>query len=454
MTSPVRARRVIFPLLLLLWLFINTVFSKIPFDSELEFHNWINYFLVFYILVNLIKNSKTIVKYPVFAAFVLVIIGTYQLFLNEPVRSAMVNQNIFAGYLIMTIPLMFYYFSTERVSKYLLCIMSIICLLFTKSVAAICALLIAFFIVKFKWRGVLISVFILMLGICLKINEPDLLNRYLWWTSTLNIIRDNPVLGTGLGSFQYVFLKYKQPGLGSIFAHNYYLQLGTETGIIGLLLFLIITVWCLSNIKNQYFKIAILACLIHNVFDYSLFILANGLIFWAIMAVGIMENRDTSHFFSQEVSVIMGKKWVKSIYVILIMVVLVYSVNVYKNNLAVRCFFQGENAFLENDLVLAEKKFTKSINVQNNFYLAHNKLAYVFVKKYSQEHQLDFLNRAIDNFKKGIKYNPYNGNYYIEISNLYAFLGDKKLSGKYLSKAILYNPSKSKHYLKARIAVE
>ncbi|MFQ5766568.1 MAG: O-antigen ligase family protein [Acidobacteriota bacterium] len=57
------------------------------------------------------------------------------------------------------------------------------------------------------------------------------------WAATAGIFRDHPVLGTGLGTFQQVFTRYRPPGTGGIYqhAHEDYLEWLAETGIMGAL---------------------------------------------------------------------------------------------------------------------------------------------------------------------------------------------------------------------------
>ncbi len=64
--------------------------------------------------------------------------------------------------------------------------------------------------------------------------------------AALSIIKQFPVVGVGLNNFSEVFKKYDKTGYSRIFrgykhvVHNMYLLIATETGIVGLLLFLLI----------------------------------------------------------------------------------------------------------------------------------------------------------------------------------------------------------------------
>lgn len=76
------------------------------------------------------------------------------------------------------------------------------------------------------------------------LTEKATYNRELrWgvWASTIEVIKDYPVLGTGLETFETLFPGYRSLEASRLHwrdAHNDYLQLAAETGVIGLLIVL------------------------------------------------------------------------------------------------------------------------------------------------------------------------------------------------------------------------
>jgi O-antigen ligase/tetratricopeptide (TPR) repeat protein len=71
------------------------------------------------------------------------------------------------------------------------------------------------------------------------VNEPDFSSRLSYWRDTLPMIRDFPVFGVGLGSFQDLFARYQSPPWHPYSvreAHNDYVELAAETGVAGLVL--------------------------------------------------------------------------------------------------------------------------------------------------------------------------------------------------------------------------
>jgi O-antigen ligase len=68
--------------------------------------------------------------------------------------------------------------------------------------------------------------------------DEDHISRLSVWQDSFGIVRDYPVLGTGLGSFESAYMRYQttMPRLLFDHAHNDYVELVTDTGIVGLLL--------------------------------------------------------------------------------------------------------------------------------------------------------------------------------------------------------------------------
>jgi O-antigen ligase len=69
--------------------------------------------------------------------------------------------------------------------------------------------------------------------------EPSLFSRIVGWRWTMKIISDHPVLGTGLGTFPQAWARYYPPGTAAVWseAHNDYLQLFSESWIVGFVIF-------------------------------------------------------------------------------------------------------------------------------------------------------------------------------------------------------------------------
>lgn len=116
--------------------------------------------------------------------------------------------------------------------------------------------------------------------------------RYAMWKAAFQMIRENPFLGHGLGTYLKHLPSYA-PQLGPMYAHNSYLQLWAEVGIFSLLSFLSFCVVLFFGSIRLFFKRYANACLLgflcaffsfltHAFFDNHLFSLQLSALFWLL----------------------------------------------------------------------------------------------------------------------------------------------------------------------------
>lgn len=87
--------------------------------------------------------------------------------------------------------------------------------------------------------------------------DPSTSARLMLWQSTINIAKDNPVFGTGWGTFVAYYPAYRSPlefsTYGS-FTHNDYLQIASEGGFTALIILLIILVKLSMQLRSNIIK--------------------------------------------------------------------------------------------------------------------------------------------------------------------------------------------------------
>jgi len=127
-----------------------------------------------------------------------------------------------------------------------------------------------------------------------------------FWNVTLEIIKAHPVLGTGLGAFGVVYTRYDtRNGLYRLEqAHNDYLQVLSDAGIIGAVIALTFVVllfriaFARRESKDQFRRgVAIgalagcFAVLVHSFFDFTLHTTSNALLFLILAALATLDGR-------------------------------------------------------------------------------------------------------------------------------------------------------------------
>ena len=122
-------------------------------------------------------------------------------------------------------------------------------------------------------------------------------NRLGYWKRASSIIKDYPTFGSGLNTYSLVSQRYTA-GWGG-YPHNSYIQLVSETGIIGISIFLwmlIVLFRCslraMKKIEVQSQKILLLGCsagllgfLIHSFFDTSFYSVQLGSLLWVTIGL-------------------------------------------------------------------------------------------------------------------------------------------------------------------------
>ncbi len=165
-----------------------------------------------------------------------------------------------------------------------------------------------------------LGIFLLILGIfavvaresCFPLLKQRLLNffdfsdigvdREKIWQAGWGMFRYNPWLGLGLGTFMFNFQKFIAPDYpyAPSYAHNCYLQMLSETGVIGLGAFLFIlalffydAVKMINTQKKTFFWYilltstgAVLGFCVQMVVDTNFYSLDLGLLFWLILGLG------------------------------------------------------------------------------------------------------------------------------------------------------------------------
>lgn len=128
-------------------------------------------------------------------------------------------------------------------------------------------------------------------------------DRLSMYANTVNMIKHHPIIGVGVNTFSLNYASYKLPETGnaktgdSIYAHNNFLHMAGEIGLLGLCMFvwLLIRLFktCFDNYKkctDEYIKIltlslivSLVAFLINGLTETSLYYSRVAIIFWYLV---------------------------------------------------------------------------------------------------------------------------------------------------------------------------
>ena len=256
------------------------------------------------------------------------------------------------------------------------------------------------------------------------------------WKFTTLMIKDNPILGSGIGTYKYNSLRYQARFLEqgqnrSIYpytfatkTHNEYLQLWAELGIVGLGIFIWLIIGYfnyglrfIKRVKNRYkqgiiigLMGAVVAVLFDGIFGFPLHLPATIVLFWLALAltivtiksgIGVEENKITKKNSSKNTK---GEKdnnislFKPLLYIIIILLAIFLCVTVSRPFIARTYWYYGN------------KELDKNKDV----------------------------NKAIKMYEEALKWDPYLGEVYYQMGRTLQNRGIYSIALEYFEKAEKY----------------
>ena len=308
------------------------------------------YFLICYIVFERESDLQLLSYSIVLVGFILSLVSCYLIFApSRPIPSmnlvyARYGHNHLAGYLLFVIPIVAVRFmsSKTRRSKIFLTLLLLFLffnfyLTFARAASLVLLCVVLLLIVLYK-PGFSQTVFLTILGIVPlvtilfsvfffpnrdvvgfqssipKMRDSWLLRQVVkplnseprpyYLNQSLSGFMSHPLVGTGLDTFQLTSRRYQEKiNIVSKFTHNSLFQLLSETGLGGLITFVLLFIFCLRNIhvskqESSYrmpLFIGALSSFAQSLFDINFNFLALFLLFWIIMA-SLLRRSETSFF--------------------------------------------------------------------------------------------------------------------------------------------------------------
>jgi O-antigen ligase len=260
----------------------SVVFSIDLYHSQsILFERYLYYFFLFIIGIYLTKDKKNIrflVSTIVLTGLVIGAGGIWDLIRFSPRRLFTLygKKVIFTTFLTLFIPFLFTLAAflknqVLRISAVLSFLLLLPILLFNASRAVWGAVLFTILVVSFlKSKKVMVFLMVVFLvggflflpdyfqnRVATTFSSDRWGDRVAMWESAINISKDFPVFGAGLGTYKKLIYEYNSPAAykkqGHLHAHSSYLELLAETGIVGLVSFLLLF-WVYFKNFFQFYK--------------------------------------------------------------------------------------------------------------------------------------------------------------------------------------------------------
>jgi len=449
--------------LFILIMSISLFESKFLIVSLRDYLIFLSYFLIYFLVINNIENEQefnSFIKLFFLISFIISIYTIIQYYGLDPylrdlgaLTSTIGQKNWISNYLALVFPMIFSFFLLEEIKKNKILLFLLLSIIYT--IIMICqsrgiwisislTLIFAIYIfIKFKlfeifkknkkWLIILLSTFLIITIIYSTDNplnkslltlpqralstfdekDPSINTRFLIWKNTLQMIKDKPLLGSGIGTFKMNYLdcqaKFFKDNPDSIKyytfpreAHNEYLQIGAELGLLGLGLFMAIIFIFYSTVLNFLKKeqnsknrlvgwglLTGISCfLIHSLFTFPLHVPALGTTFFTIIGLTAIYTRNFNLSQFQKEKIIKKFKNKRPTFKIVCSILAVIIMIVAIDSLAIRPYISEVCSYKGKD------------NLSKGNY---------------QE--------ALSNFEYGEKLDPYNGNILINLGATYFNLG-------------------------------
>lgn len=289
--------------------------------------------------------------------------------------------------------------------------------------------------------------------------ESSFTARLAFFKDGLRIIKDYPILGTGGGGWKTLYQSYQSYFYTATLAHNYFLQLWIEIGIIGLVfilgLLLLLTLFSFKTYKtiiDTNTRVLIVGCfvtvftmLFHAFVDFDMSMSAYAIVVWVVLGLLIsllkFEGPGIKNTFEKI-------KFLKSKGVIYILITLSLVLTITMSSLIFADIY-GEKAVEAsgNDKIgIVMSNLEKAIKLDKYEPIFKINLANTYMSLYSMTEDVDYARKAIELMDEYIKISKFSSIANINAGNFYISIGELKEGLEHLNKAIEMQPLMSENY--------
>ena len=286
----------------------------------------------------------------------------------------------------------------------------------------------------------------------ISLKESSAQGRLAFYNDSIKVIKDYLLFGAGGGGWNTLYKIYQSYGYYTTQAHNYYLQLWIEIGLVGLLLFiafiLLITYFTIKKYRQseENHKImivgvylAVLSILVHAFMDFNLSLSALTFILWSLLGTLSNENKIQYSFKY------FNNRYFKSIFIGLLAVLTVFSAsfmlgNSYANK-GVRSL--QDNKDLEGAIAYFERA-SKLYPYKSEFKID---LASMYINKYRNSKKKEDILRGREITDEALKLSQYESKYVSKLAGSYFNMGEFEKGLDLLDKSIKLHPMEVENYL-------
>lgn len=294
--------------------------------------------------------------------------------------------------------------------------------------------------------------------------------RVPFWRATIGMIRDNPILGTGPGTWQWSQLKYREPNspIHPEYAHNDFLQLVSEYGTVGAgLICALFAAFYWQGIKlvrsgktseqSACFlgaMTAVTAILIHSWMDFNFHIPANSLIVAVLLGIVAAQGTPaTGDEWRWRSPVPRGFRY--GLAILLLAIGTALGAFGFSRWFVARTNAQAYDAAQLYDWDEALRLYKRALKVDGNSPEIYSQMGDLYRSQSllitNEDLQLErqfIARRAVANYHSALLYNPYNSDIILRMAGTYELAADKANAARWYDRALEVDPNNSFAWLR------
>ena len=288
----------------------------------------------------------------------------------------------------------------------------------------------------YAFGGLVLLLFLIFIDLSLKrpdnpfapIKNNPLVLRALNWETTIDMIRDDPLIGKGLNTFGLIYPSYQKPGANIIHhSHNTYLQLGVEMGIVGTFILLWFAFWWFRRtlrilkgtnhrelmVWGSSLMVAGLSFFLHHAFDFEFYLPSVTIPGFAVLALAAGARTDTRVYRikleGKRKSLITFLCYTGTVVISIILLLQLYGQMYYQ-----RGGYHLNTKVFVNEAALALKKAIR-LDPKNSQY--HHRYGVVLFEGFSRHEA------GISEVQEAIRLSPWRHYYYFDLGMMYLISG-------------------------------
>jgi O-antigen ligase len=497
--------------LFILWSILSLKWTVSLSPTATQIFYFIFYFLIFFLSLNVINDDKArerLLLVLLFSTFLVSAYAVYQYFWGlEETRayvqmykneiplyspgnfmsrlntdrafSTFLYPNALASFLMMIFPFSVFcavFCKKKRIIAGIISLLILFAFILTFSKGGAIALILSWVLFgvvrmrkKYKIVTILVTLLLIALAIFFAYNnnyvagrvkpfKDSLRVRLEYGQAGLEMIKEKPLHGFGLGCFGRMYAKYKLPKAEETqMAHNNFLQIWTELGIIGFLIFLSIFVFYFREMNRKLKNlnsfspiqkvfilggyVSVLAFIFHSLGDFSLYIFSVSFILFFLIGISCGVNSQEKELKNPGVAIVILS--VVSLFLIFLLSKLFIAEEHY-----IRAMKSDSPDRAIKELNLSVRYWSWGEDEYRRGY--HYILGQIYKQKMFQE-KINFTPEIIKHLKQAVKYDQCRSLYWRELAWVYKELARVSLLKNQREKSIEYM-EKSMEYMEEAIS--